>query len=57
MPCCTIATPDRFNFGNMAAAGVETIWNSAGYEAFRTQLSSDEPPEICRTCSVYHRTF
>jgi radical SAM protein with 4Fe4S-binding SPASM domain len=57
MPCCTIGTPDRFNFGSMTASGVNTIWNSAGYEAFRTQLSSDDPPEICRTCSVYHRTF
>jgi radical SAM protein with 4Fe4S-binding SPASM domain len=57
MPCCTIATPDRFNFGNMTAEGVESIWNGAAYEAFRAQLSSEEPPEICRTCSVYHRTF
>jgi radical SAM protein with 4Fe4S-binding SPASM domain len=57
MPCCTIATPDRFNFGSMTKAGVSSIWNGAEYEAFRGQLSSEEPPEICRTCSVYHRTF
>jgi radical SAM protein with 4Fe4S-binding SPASM domain len=57
MPCCTIATPDRFHFGNMADAGVETIWNGPEYHRFRNQLSSEDPPEICRTCSVYHRTF
>ncbi len=57
MPCCTIATPDRFNFGNMAERGVETTWNGDAYERFRKQLSSEEPPEICRTCSVYQRTF
>jgi len=57
MPCCTIATPDRFNFGSMTEAGVEAIWKGKEYEAFRARLSSEEPPEICRTCSVYHRTF
>jgi radical SAM protein with 4Fe4S-binding SPASM domain len=57
MPCCTIATPDRFNFGNMADRGVDSVWNGAAYERFREQLSSEEPPEICRTCSVYQRTF
>jgi radical SAM protein with 4Fe4S-binding SPASM domain len=57
MPCCTIATPDRHNFGSMVERGVDAIWNGSAYEAFRGQLSSEEPPEICRTCSVYHRTF
>jgi len=57
MPCCTIATPDRFNFGSMAQQGVAAVWNGTAYDAFRDQLNSDEPPEICRTCSVYHRTF
>jgi radical SAM protein with 4Fe4S-binding SPASM domain len=57
MPCCTIATPDRLNFGNMAERGVAEVWNSPQYDAFRAQLSSEDPPGICRTCSVYHRTF
>jgi radical SAM protein with 4Fe4S-binding SPASM domain len=57
MPCCMIATPDRFNFGNMAEEGVGRIWNGHAYDGFREQLSSEDPPEICRTCSVYHRTF
>lgn len=57
MPCCTIGTPDRFNFGNMADEGVDAIWNGAAYNRFREELSSEEPPEVCRTCSVYHQTF
>ena len=57
MPCCTIATPDRFNFGNMAERGVESVWNGPAYDDFRQRLNSEDPPEICRTCSVYHRTF
>src|SRR5205823_1400194 len=48
MPCCMVATPDRINFGNMAEAGVEAIWNGPDYEAFRAALSSETPPEVCR---------
>jgi MoaA/NifB/PqqE/SkfB family radical SAM enzyme len=57
MPCCMIATPDRVNFGSMAEQGVEAIWKGQAYEAFRARLASDEPPEICTSCSVYTRTF
>jgi MoaA/NifB/PqqE/SkfB family radical SAM enzyme len=57
MPCCMIATPDRMNFGSMAEQGVEAVWNGEGYEAFRRQLASDEPPDVCRSCSVYSGTF
>jgi MoaA/NifB/PqqE/SkfB family radical SAM enzyme len=57
MPCCMIATPDRMNFGSMAEAGVEAIWNGDGYRTFRARLASDEPPEICRSCAIYSGTF
>ncbi len=57
MPCCMISTPDRINFGNIVDQGVEATWNNASYQAFRDQLSSDEPPDICRSCSIYTGTF
>jgi radical SAM protein with 4Fe4S-binding SPASM domain len=57
MPCCMIATPDRFNFGNMAREGVVRIWNSDEYQAFRAKLASDDPPDICRGCAIYNGTF
>jgi MoaA/NifB/PqqE/SkfB family radical SAM enzyme len=57
MPCCMVATPDRINFGDAAEAGVVPIWEGAAYEAFRARLDSDDPPEICRSCAVYNRTF
>ena len=57
MPCCMVATPDRASFGNVALHGVESIWNGAEYDAFRRQLSSDDPPEICRSCAIYNGTF
>jgi radical SAM protein with 4Fe4S-binding SPASM domain len=57
MPCCMVSTPDRINFGKIVEEGVEKTWNSATYQAFRSQLASDEPPEICRSCSLYAGTF
>ncbi|HET7563987.1 MAG TPA: SPASM domain-containing protein, partial [Gemmatimonadaceae bacterium] len=57
MPCCMIATPDRFNFGNIAEQGVDATWNGDAYTAFREALASDEPPEICRSCAVYRGIF
>lgn len=57
MPCCMVSTPDRVNFGSMAEQPVSHIWNGPEYMAFREQLSSDSPPEICRACSIYRGTF
>jgi MoaA/NifB/PqqE/SkfB family radical SAM enzyme len=57
MPCCMVSTPDRANFGSMALVGVDEIWNGAEYEAFRAQLDSDDPPELCRSCAVYRGIF
>jgi Iron-sulfur cluster-binding domain len=41
----------------MAKEGVEAVWNGPGYQAFRDALSSDSPPEVCRSCAVYSGTF
>jgi radical SAM protein with 4Fe4S-binding SPASM domain len=57
MPCCMVSTPDRVNFGNMAEEGVEPIWNGEAYEAFRDALSTESPPEVCRSCAIYSGTF
>jgi hypothetical protein len=52
-----VATPDRINFGLLAEQGVDAIWNSPEYQAFRAALASETPPEVCRSCSVYSHTF
>jgi radical SAM protein with 4Fe4S-binding SPASM domain len=57
MPCCMIATPDRLNLGSVAEQGVAAVWNGEAYRAFRRQLASDEPPDVCRSCSIYSGTF
>ena len=57
MPCCMISTPDRLNFGKFTEQGVGAIWNGPDYQAFRDQLSSDDPPEVCRSCALYRGIF
>ncbi len=57
LPCCTGATPDRLTLGDMAAEGAEAVWNNSAYQAFRTALDSDDPPEVCRSCSLYRGNF
>lgn len=57
MPCCMVSTPDRAQFGNMVREGVSGVWNGAAAEDFRRRLASDDPPEICASCSLYHGTF
>jgi len=46
MPCCIVATPDRITLGDMAADGVEAVWNGANYREFRAALASETPPEV-----------
>lgn len=57
MPCCMVSTPDRINFGNIMEQGVDQTWNSESFESFRDRLASDEPPDVCRSCSIYSGTF
>lgn len=57
MPCCMVATPDRIHFGDMAQDGVARVWNNREYTAFRDQLASSAPPDVCRSCAVYAGTF
>lgn len=57
MPCCIASTPDTANFGLVNKTNFETVWNSPDYDRFREQLSSSEPPEICRSCSIYQGMF
>jgi MoaA/NifB/PqqE/SkfB family radical SAM enzyme len=57
MPCCMVSTPDRIHFGSMAKLGAEAVWNGEAYRAFRDALSTESPPEVCRSCAIYSGTF
>ena len=57
MPCCMVSTPDRINFGNVSEQPAEALWNGAQYQGFRDQLASEQPPEVCSSCSIYKGVF
>ena len=57
MPCCMVSTPDRIHLGSVRGTGFKEIWNSPAYRDFRKRFASDNPPEICKTCSVYQGIF
>lgn len=62
LPCCMVATADRATFGKIAApatdaGGLLERWHGATAQAFRAALASDLPPQICRSCALYHGTF
>ncbi len=57
MPCCMVSTPDRLNFGKVTDHSLTSVWNGDEYNGFREQLNSDNPPDICRSCSLYWGTF
>lgn len=57
MPCCMVATPDRANLGSMTELGVANTWNGAAYQDFRARLESDDPPDVCKGCAIYHGRF
>ena len=56
-PCCMVMGSDRATLGNLNAADFEQVWHDAPYARFRQQLLTDEPPSVCRGCSLYRGVF
>ncbi|MEU4620040.1 radical SAM protein [Actinoplanes sp. NPDC023801] len=56
-PCCMVMGDDRVSLGDLNEAGFPEIWRGAAYRDFRRRLAGDDPPEVCRGCSLYHHTF
>ncbi len=55
-PCCMVSTPERAYMGNAAQEGA-ALWENESYRSFRNRLDLDDPPEVCRACSVYRGMF
>ena len=56
-PCCMVMGSDRARMGRLGDAGFDEIWHGPAYRSFRTALLGDEPPQVCRGCSLYRRVF
>ena len=56
-PCCMVMGADRAFLGDTHEEPFGTIWNGAAYAEFRGALETDEPPDVCRGCSLYRGLF
>jgi radical SAM protein with 4Fe4S-binding SPASM domain len=56
-PCCMVMGADRAVLGEVRDTGFATVWYGEDYETFRAALLTDDPPEVCRGCSLYRRVF
>jgi hypothetical protein len=43
--------------GDLSEASFPEIWEGPAYQDFRARLAGPEPPDVCRGCSLYRRTF
>jgi radical SAM protein with 4Fe4S-binding SPASM domain len=56
-PCCMVMGADRAVLGDVSSASVSDNWHGDAYVAFRRQLRTAEPPDVCRGCSLYKHRF
>src|SRR5690242_2124262 len=57
-PCCMVMGADRVVLGGVGGPdGLARVWRSRPYRDFRRALLSDEPPDVCRGCSMYRGVF
>jgi len=56
-PCCMVMGSDRAMLGKLDADRFEKVWRGTPYREFRERLLGDDPPEVCRGCSLYRGVF
>jgi hypothetical protein len=48
---------DRATLGHLEEQSFPEIWDGPAYRDFRRRLMSEDPPPVCRGCSLYRGTF
>jgi radical SAM protein with 4Fe4S-binding SPASM domain len=56
-PCCMVMGSDRATLGNLGDATFAEVWQGPAYREFRSRLEGDDPPDVCRGCSLYRGVF
>lgn len=56
-PCCMVMGDDRATLGDLRERSFAGVWSSPAYDDFRSRLLADDPPEVCRGCSMYRGVF
>jgi MoaA/NifB/PqqE/SkfB family radical SAM enzyme len=57
-PCCMVMGAERAELGALEHdGGFRQVWRSQPYQEFRAALLTDEPPAVCKGCSLYRKVF
>jgi radical SAM protein with 4Fe4S-binding SPASM domain len=57
-PCCMVMGSERAVLGNVHDQSFRALWHARAYQEFRARLlTGDDPPEVCRGCSLYRGVF
>lgn len=56
-PCCMVMGADRATLGQVGERSFGDVWAGPEYQAFRRSLLGDDPPAVCRGCSLYRHRF
>lgn len=56
-PCCMVMGADRAVLGDTRDQPFSAVWRGPAYTTFRAALETDEPPDVCRGCSLYRGVF
>lgn len=57
-PCCMVMGSDRAVLGDVRHEDFRAVWHDEDYRRFRKRLlSDDDPPDVCRGCSLYRGVF
>jgi radical SAM protein with 4Fe4S-binding SPASM domain len=56
-PCCMVMGADRAFLGDTREEPFGDIWKGSAYTSFRAALETDDPPDVCRGCSLYRGVF
>jgi radical SAM protein with 4Fe4S-binding SPASM domain len=57
-PCCMVMGSDRAVLGDAGRDEFPAVWYGDDYRRFRAKLlTDDDPPTVCRGCSLYRGVF
>jgi radical SAM protein with 4Fe4S-binding SPASM domain len=56
-PCCMVMGSERATLGSVRDQSFGDVWRGQAYREFRHRLEGDDPPAVCRGCSLYRGVF
>lgn len=50
VPCCAIGIPETWCMGDLSKEKLRDIWNNKAYRDMRRRISSNQTPDLCKSC-------